>query len=108
MSNDGPADGTKAAMRPGKPLSGDSDSAVLPAKRESDKSQDDTQPKVVPYFSLYRGMDGKDCVAISFGLLGAVGNGLTQPGFSFVFAEVRPLPLAQIVLSSEPIQSKTC
>lgn len=90
MSKDRPADDPKAAIRPDEPLGGHGASAVLPAKLESDQSQDDTQEKAVPYFSLYRGLDGKDCVAISFGLLGAFVNGLTQPGFSFVFAEVRP------------------
>lgn len=65
-------------------------------KRKDEQSKDTTQDKVVPYFSLYRGIDSKDYVAIFLGLLGSFVNGLTFPAFSFVFAEVRlPAMLAR-------------
>lgn len=88
-------------MSESKPLNGKTPAAksekqsVGPSVTKNDDSKDDTQDKVVPYLSLYRGIDGKDTLAISLGLLGSFVNGLTFPAFSFIFAEVRSgtLPL---------------
>lgn len=52
-------------------------------------------PDAVSYFSLFKGADAWDGLAIAFGVVGAVINGATFPLFSFYFGEVRsiaPLP----------------
>lgn len=88
MSKDKPTNGKAQATQSDK-------QSVGPSATKTDVSKDDTQDKVVPYLSLYRGIDGNDSLAMFLGLLGSFVNGLTFPAFSFIFAEVRmsTLPL---------------
>lgn len=81
MSAEKPANG-KHEVKPGKEL-------VDSSASKEEKPKDDAADKVVPYLSLYRGIDGNDYIAIFLGLIGSFVNGLTFPAFSFVFAEVR-------------------
>lgn len=89
MSKDKPENGTAAAEKPVK-------SSVDPSSAKAEKSKDDVQDNVVPYFSLYRGIDGNDYLALFLGLLGSFVNGLTFPAFSFIFAEVRSKPCLKL------------
>jgi len=68
----------------------DSELNHQPANTDDDPCTEKASP--VPLLSLFTGADAWDCLAIAFGIAGALVNGATYPMFAFAFGEVPSNP----------------